>query len=281
MRKAGALIRATTALVAVAQAACGGQAVPSTPPAPFVLVPAGDFFMGCNAALDTQCQEDEKPQHRVTLDAFAIGRLEVTVAEYAACVTAGKCTAPHADDLCNSGVAGRESEPVSCVDWFQAKAYCEAMVPGGRLPTEAEWEKAARGGCELRDDCAHTMPTYPWGEAPPTCERATYHGASCGGAPTPVGSKPAGASPYGALDMAGNLWEWVADEYDPQGYSTTAGRAAPATGGARVVRGSCFGYPGVYLRASNRSSFDPALGETNGEPAASALFGFRCATAGP
>lgn len=270
------------ALLAVL-AGCGSEVEPAEAPPAEVLVPAGDFVMGCNAAKDSECQDDERPAHRVTVSAFIIGTREVTVAEYARCVAIGACTPPHDDDLCNYGAPGKDGEPVGCVDWFQAKAYCEAMVPGGRLPTEAEWEKAARGGCELRPglDCAAGMPTYPWGDGAPTCERATYSdGGSCGGGPTAAGAKPAGRGPYGALDMAGNLWEWVADWYDPSYYATADASApdpaGPAAGAARVVRGSCFGYPAVYLRASNRSSFDPGLGKTDGEAAASALFGFRC-----
>lgn len=190
----------------------------SEPPADdMVYVPAGSFWMGC-AQGDPSCREDEKPRHKVTLDAFQIDRLEVTVEQYRTCLHVGACKAtmpgiifvypgglrdptPYPKD-CNFRIAGRSNHGMNCLDPGEAREYCRWL--GKRMPTEAEWERAARG----TDDRI-----YPWGNEPPDLTRICPH-ASC-----PVGSFPDGASPSGALDMGGNLAEWVSDTYTENYYS--------------------------------------------------------------
>jgi formylglycine-generating enzyme required for sulfatase activity len=124
-----------------------------------VLIPAGDFWMGCNPKVDSRCKRHEKPGRIVHLDAYRIDKTEVTLEQFEKCVQAGSCQEPKAARHCNWGKPGREKHPVNCVDWFQAKAYCEWM--GKRLPTEAEWEKAARG---------QDGRMYPWGSESASCE---------------------------------------------------------------------------------------------------------------
>jgi alkaline phosphatase len=198
-----------------------------------VAVPAGEAFLGCNDLVDEECDETDRPGRRVHVEAFAIARTEVSVAQYRGCVEAGPCSAEGLDvpvregearpewaEQCNWGRPGRERHPINCVDWFQADTYCRWA--GGRLPSEVEWEKAARGIDGRR---------YPWGDldfaqagsvaniADAEAKRHDFElevaeGYTDGFHHTaPVGSFPAGASPYGVLDMAGNVWEWTADPY--------------------------------------------------------------------
>jgi formylglycine-generating enzyme required for sulfatase activity len=183
-----------------------------------VYVPAGEFIMGSDEG-----GRGERPMHIVYLDAFWIDKTEVTNAQYRKCVEARACDTPvrttYYDD------ADYVQHPVVYVSWNDADVYCRWA--GKRLPTEAEWEKAARGTGGR---------TYPWGERI-NCDHAQY--SKCDGRTVPVGSKPKGASPYGALDMAGNVWEWVADWYDPGYYSQSPGRNPPGpdSGEGRVLRG--------------------------------------------
>ena len=200
-------------------------------PEGMVFVPGGPFFMGCNEQVDSECDDDEKPGKTVQLGPFWIDKTEVTVAGYRRCVDAGRCSSrgltaafwggkeqSEGSPYCNWGRSGRDDHPINCVSWDQAVAYCEWH--GKRLPSEAEWEKAARGLDRRK---------YAWGNAgygaaggvaniADEAARAKFPnreiavGYSDGSADTaPVGSFPAGASPYGALDMIGNVWEWVAD----------------------------------------------------------------------
>lgn len=228
-------------------------------------VPAGEFWMGCNEAIDNDCSKDEKPYHAVTLLAYKIGKYEVTVGEYQQCVTNGACNngdyAHYYTNTdysgCNYGVESKRNHPMQCVTWYGAKAYCEWI--GGRLPTETEWEKAARGTDGRK---------YPWGNTEPTSDKAVYSVSNT----MDVGSKPAGVSPYGAYDMAGNVWEWVNDWYAPDYYasSPTNNPAGPETGDDRVLRGgSWFWAYDYYLRTSHRYYDHPGFWDGN--------CGFRCA----
>lgn len=189
---------------------------PAPPATDRVAVPAGAFTMGA----DRGGEEDERPAHRVVLDAFSIDRLEVTNEAYAACVAAGRCRPAKR--------FGRDSErprqPVVGVSWSDATAYC-AWV-GARLPTEAEWEAAARGR-EARP--------FPWGGAPPTPERAVIGLPS--GTTVAVGSRPTGATPEGVQDMAGSLLEWTSSLDRPYPYRADDGREDLAAAGERIVRG--------------------------------------------
>jgi len=231
-----------------------------------LLVPEGPFTMGS----DDEGEADERPAHTVTLPAFYLDELEVTNGAYLRCVEARRCKAPDPRnaDANNVGPDRRfrgPRQPVSSVPWDSAKAYCEMV--GKRLPTEAEWEKAARGG-EGR--------SFPWGEDAPSEERAVF-GARI---TADVGTHPLGRGPYGHLDLTGNVWEWVADVYDPYAYRRPG--AARGEGGScaealaaqdelrrnkqegftgsnpipteceRVLRGGGFNYPARGLRASNR-----------------------------
>ncbi len=215
-----------------------------------VLVPASPFWMGCNQAVDRACEEDEQPQHLVRVPAFVLQRHEVTRAEYRVCVEAGQCTPPRGPGKPQPV----PKAPVTMVDWHQAARYC-AFV-GGRLPTEAEWEKAARGGCELwPGDCRHRIAIYPWGNGSPTCTEVAS-GERCDAAIGEVGGRPSGRSPYGALDMAGSVWEWVEDcshaDYRGAPDDGTAW-TTPCESNVRIDRGGRNGDAHSTLRASNRS----------------------------
>jgi formylglycine-generating enzyme required for sulfatase activity len=225
----------------------------SASPGETIQIPAAQFSMGCDAAVDTECKDDEKPLHMVSLDAFAIDKTEVTQDQYAACVTAGMCAAPACDWDCTKG-----DTPAACIHWNDAKAYC--AWAGGRLPTEAEWELAARGTDGRK---------FPWGNDAPDCDHLNMEG--CEGMAASVGSHPKGASPYGAMDMAGNVVEMVADLYGATYYSTSPAKdpPGPTTGTHYVGRGGGFRSLPVWQRASARDTYD------SGD--ASASLGFRCA----
>ncbi len=224
-----------------------------------VIVSAGPFVMGCNEAQDDQCDADERPTHTVTLAKFAIDRTEVSVAAYGECVAAGACATPSVEwHDCNWERPGRDRHPVNCVDFDHALAYC--TWAGKRLPTEAEWEKAARG-------TDHRV--YPWGNSPPHCGLVNFAGCELDTAE--VDSRPDGASPYGALDMAGSVLEWVSDHYAEDYYARSP--AEDPSGGAgeeRIARGgSYFGFP-RYLRTSIRDIYSlPYQGDY--------IVGIRCA----
>jgi formylglycine-generating enzyme required for sulfatase activity len=205
--------------ISLAATACGGD------PAGMASVPAGTFTMGCTDPAPFVCPADELPTHPVTISAFSLGITGVTQASYKACMDAGACAAP--SDLFDP--AGHADHPVSNVPWSAAVAYCAWR--GQRLPTEAEREYAARG-TDGR--------LYPWGNDPPDCTRANSTGCNDGGT-QPVATHPAGIGPFGHLDLAGNLWEWTADWYDPNYYSVSPstnpmGPASSPTG-ERAKRG--------------------------------------------
>jgi formylglycine-generating enzyme required for sulfatase activity len=228
------------------------QCTETADPGETVDVPAGEFAMGCNEAVDSACDDDEKPQHTVTLSAFSIDRTEVTQAQYTACVLDGACSPPACEWNCDN-----TDYPAGCLVSAQAEAYCDWA--GKRLPTEAEWEKAARGTEALK---------YPWGNDDPSCDIANM--AGCGTAKA-VGSFPSGASPYGALDMAGNVVEMVADRYDAEYYAASPAEdpPGPSSGERYVGRGGGFKSDAKYIRASKRDWYDL----TDEGPS----LGFRCA----
>ncbi|MFZ5883520.1 MAG: SUMF1/EgtB/PvdO family nonheme iron enzyme [Chloroflexota bacterium] len=228
---------------------------PAGNPISMRLVPAGEFPMGSEKGAS-----DERPVHTVYLDAFYMDTYEVTNALYRACVQAGACTPPHqTTSYTPSSYYGNpdfDDYPVIYVDWNMAKTYCEWR--GARLPTEAEWEKAARG-TDGR--------TYPWGEGI-DCDKANYYG--CVGDTTKVGSYENGKSPYGPYDMAGNVWEWVADWYDENYYDRSPSRnpQGPSSGSSRVLRGGSWNYNDDNVRASFRHWLVPDLWSN--------YIGFRC-----
>jgi formylglycine-generating enzyme required for sulfatase activity len=237
-------------------------------------VPAGKFMMGTTLGGKT-----EGPPHEVTLThAFELDLYEVTAGEYARCVSAGKCSAarPHGAHMdeaqvakfapgCTSADPAKAHFPVNCVDQGQASAYC-AFV-GKRLPTEAEWEYAARG-TDGRD--------FPWGTSPPSCDRGNFSrptGESCGGrprGPIEVGTLPMGKSAWGAFDMAGNVWEWVADGWAPQAYQQGAQKDPqfPFVGDKGVMRGGSWDYDAGTSRSTFRFAFESTSGHVG--------TGFRC-----
>jgi formylglycine-generating enzyme required for sulfatase activity len=261
-----------------------------------VPVPAGTFRMGSR---DGVGDTDEHPEHEVTLTGYCIDETEVTVKAYAACVAAKGCSAAprtvkwsgySAEDVklysqfCNGD--DRPNHPINCVDWNQATAYCTWVGKqiGGktRLPTEAEWEYAARGN-DGRD--------YPWGNEAPSEKRLNACGTECvamgkrvlnkawgklydasdGWETTaPVGSFPEGKSPFGALDMAGNVWEWTADWYGDYTKAAATNSRGAETGTARVSRGG--GWINIVAgiaRVAHRIRNEASNRNLNG--------GFRCA----
>jgi formylglycine-generating enzyme required for sulfatase activity len=250
------------------------QDEPATP-APIepemVYVPAGPFWMGTSYAQVQDMRrrfdwaksysfDEEQPQTRLNLPAFEIGRYLVTNAEYAVFAEATGHLAPayFADGHCPEN---RANHPVVNRAWEDAQNYVawlgECTGRPYRLPTEAEWEKAARG-TDGR--------LWPWGNEPPDEERCTFrtrHG------PTPVGRySPAGDSPYGCADMAGNVWEWCQSLYSPYPYRPDDGREALYRSGGRVLRGGGSGNEPLFLRCASRPVSFPVLG---------CSFGFRVA----
>lgn len=229
-----------------------------------VFVPAGPFLMGSKQG-DVGAGANEWPQRTVTLDAFWIDRTEVTNAMYARCVADGACQqpgnpgSPSGRLYYNNPQSQYANFPVIYINWHDASAYC--AWAGRRLPTEAEWENAARG-TDGR--------TWPWGNQQPTCDLLNFN-YNCVGDTTEVGSHPGGASPYGALDMAGNVWEWVQDWYDENYYQSgpSENPTGSASGQYRVLRGGSWEDLWMRVRAANRQPYVPTDGIFN--------VGFRCA----
>ena len=219
-----------------------------------VAVPAGEFAMGADG--------QDNPEHRVTLGDFWIYSTKVTNQQYALCQELGKCTAPNAEDDPNYQAGDRANDPIVGVTYDQAVAYCTFVQ--GRLPTEAEWEKASRnpdGGL------------YPWGDAAPSCDLANFK--DCVGSLTNVINFEGSASFYGALGMAGNSFEWVADWYAPDYYASSPAEnpQGPESGTARAIRSSSYESDANQLAVTNRGSENPE----NHRPD----LGFRCVVEDP
>jgi formylglycine-generating enzyme required for sulfatase activity len=245
-----------------------------------VFVPAGPFMMGSRQG-DRQAYASEKPVHEVVLDAYWIDRTEVTNSEYALCVQAGACEPPTAFGMEKLNSNQREwyysnpeydNYPVVYVDWDAARIYCEWA--GRRLPTEAEWEKAARGTDQR---------WFPWGNKNirgdflNMADRGTGYDYSYNliedgyDDTSPVGNYPKGASPYGAYDMAGNVWEWVSDWFGRDYYaqSPLENPTGPESGTMKVLRGGSFNNSNWGVRPTTRSYLGPLY--------AYGYVGFRCA----
>lgn len=221
-----------------------------------VYIPAGTFTMGSKFSKD-----DAKPRHQIYLDAYWIDKYEVSNAQYARCVEAGICenlsvwsiSGYKAYDS-HSDIPEYNDYPVNSVNWYQAQAYCEWV--GGSLPTEAQWEKAARGTDKR---------FYPWGNKIPTCKLANKDGCVDGGT-SPVTDYQEGASPYGALNMAGNVSEWVTDWYKP--YERERAKF-PFCGNCKVIRGGSYLYgSNSEIRTYSRNGWTVSMSNVD--------IGFRC-----
>ena len=235
--------------------------------APMSLIPFGEFLMGTSLS-NRDGGRDEYPERRISLDAFYMDIYEVTNGRYLEFVKAtGHRIPEHPRDKTltlwqgNSVADIFKDHPVINVDWFDADAYC--TWAGKRLPTEAEWERAARGTTGRR---------FPWGNAEPTRKLANYlnqwrHGAGL----EPVGGHPQGASPEGVQDLEGNVWEWVADWYDARYYETGPSQnpKGPPAGTRKVIRGSGWESEAPLLRSAHRLNSDPYNRNHS--------LGFRCA----
>ena len=237
-----------------------------------ILIPEGEFTMGTDTGAP-----NEGPVHTVFLDAYRIDKVEVSYAHYVAFLNAvGRTTDEEGDEMIALGLSGmlqiRQTKdgtfeltssqvvdhPVFDVTWHGAKAYCEWM--GGRLPTEAEWEKAARGPAGR---------TYPWGNEEPNASLLNFD-ANLGGT-TPVVRYPSGKSPYGVLDMAGNVWEWVQDRYSSRYYAESPKRnpQGPDTGNIHIIRGGSWDDDALSMRTTLRFLVGSAYADPD--------LGFRCA----
>jgi len=192
----------------------------------WVRIPACEFLMGSNRESDRRMWGNEEPQHPLYVADFWISRTTVTNTQYHVFVSETEHRKP--EYWINGEIpGGKEDHPVVDVDWHDARSFCEWL--GARLPTEAEWEKASRG-VDGR--------IYPWGNARPNrrlCNHNFFYGDTL-----PVGSQPDGASPYGVLDMGGNVWEWTASKPGPYPYNPGDGRESPGEDGYRVLRGAAF-----------------------------------------
>ncbi|HOW52046.1 MAG TPA: formylglycine-generating enzyme family protein [bacterium] len=249
-----------------------------------VVIPETTYSMGCEENVAPSCTETNSlPRHEVTVPEFSMDIYEITKKEYAACIAEGGClNDPDNDLLLYKTMADSpfcvldngtytDTHPVNCVSWLGARAYCEWV--GKRLPSEAEWELAARG-----TDGRY----YPWGDTPiPSCDNSVLEGPEdwgCDqGLSLPVGSKPQGISPYGLYDMAGNMWEWVEDDW----HDDYGDLSRPDDGSAwvdairppnRVIRGGSF-----MTSAEDNSEF--LTYARFGSPAYDTYIsrGFRCA----
>lgn len=239
-----------------------------------ILIPAGEYWTGCDKGHDRFCRPEDEAFRQVFLPDYLMDTFEVTVQDFARCVEAGPCQAPRLGGFvateawkeeewkyCNYGKPGRENHPVNCVSWNQADTYCRWADK--RLPSEAEWEKAARGTDKR---------AYPWGDEMITCEYAVTNEKwkpstkGCGAdSSAPVGSKPKGQSPYGVQDIVGNVWEWTADRYAPPP------GAKNVRDDEHVGKGGCWGSGNPWNSRISWSHHYPADYRSN------VRLGFRCA----
>jgi formylglycine-generating enzyme required for sulfatase activity len=282
--------RTPAPVASIATPAPSAAAPAPTCPERTAKIPAGQFFQGSDAK---EAADNEKPSHNVTLNAFCMDLYETTAKEYKACSDIGKCRRPSNEvewpkitpadrklyaPLCTFGKPELEDHPINCVSFAMAETYCHAQ--GKRLPTEAEWEYATRGPDGR---------VYPWGDDAPTAKHLNACGSECvgwgqkhgvaltalysadDGYPTtaPVGKFEAGRSRFGPYDVAGNVWEWVADWFAPYGAEPKTNPKGPDTGEKKVIRGGAWnGSYTSWLRPSFRYAQDPA--------ALSYGIGFRC-----
>jgi sulfatase modifying factor 1 len=227
----------------------------------WVLIPAGEFLMGSDKGKDKNAHDDELPQHKVYLPSYRMARVPVTVAQFRQFIeaTGYKTTAEEEGSAWNwaaprgagSSVRHKSEHPVTCVSWHDAMKFCEWA--GVRLPSEAEWERVARG-VDGR--------IYPWGDEPPDQSRCNY--AMNVQDTTAVGSYPKGATAEGLLDMAGNVWEWTSSLYKPYPYRAGDGREDAAASGRRLLRGGSFGVSEGYVRCASRFDDDPDFRDGDG-----------------
>jgi formylglycine-generating enzyme required for sulfatase activity len=220
-----------------------------------VTVPAGHFWMGSDRRIDKDARDDELPQHRLYLPGYRIGKYPVTNEEYAAFLAATGHRKPGDWEANRSKL----DHPVANVSWLDATAYCrwlsEATGRVYRLPSEAEWEKAARGSDGR---------IYPWGNQPPDARRCNFNENVKD--TTPVGSYPAGVSPYGCYDMAGNVWEWTSSRWGSEfgyPYRGDGGRENLESEGPRVLRGGSWWSKPEWVRCAYRSRLYPWYGDNN------------------
>jgi formylglycine-generating enzyme required for sulfatase activity len=238
-----------------------------TPDSEMVLIPGGVFDMGCNPNKDDLCEfVPEENLHTVEVGPFYMDVYEVTTRRYRVCVEQGTCPVPTMGGLMHFDDPEADRFPINGVSWHNAVAFC--TFEGKRLPTSAEWEFAARG-TDGR--------IFPWGDEAPSCERNVMDRANAGylgcgtGNSLNVGSIPAGASPFGVMEMAGNGWEWVSDWYDETYYfeSPVSNPQGPESGVLKITRGGDFlSRQGYEVRSSGRFPYYPG----NTSPA----IGFRC-----
>jgi formylglycine-generating enzyme required for sulfatase activity len=235
----------------------------------WVTVPGGSFSMG--TPLGTSGSDSsERPVHSVSVTTFQMTKSEITVAQYKACVNASGCLPPVSDEgVCYYSQEGKDNFPVVCLDWNKSKTFCEWA--GGHLPSEAQWEFAAKGGTDI---------LYPWGNTQATCTVAVMNEIGSNGCgtngPWAVCSKTAGNSPDGLCDMSGNVWEWVQDYYhndyngapvDGSAWNTIDGQV----GDYRVIRGGSYNFGWNPARAGSRMQADPYYSDTD-----MGSYGFRC-----
>ena len=212
----------------------------------WISIPEGDFLMGSDRQQDALAHDNEMPQHRLHLPEYLISRTPVTNAQYQRFVEATHYPTP--THWMNGIIpASKAHHPVVYVSWHAVQAFC--AWAGVRLPSEAEWEKAARGTDGRR---------YPWGNEAPNNSRCNFDMAV--GDTTPVGQYPKGASPYGCLDMAGNVWEWMNSKSQVYPYKTADGREELTNNDPRSLRGGAFNDDKGFVRCAYREAYFPNFG---------------------